>query len=117
MTREFDGFYFLPGENDDELKVAYFKMNSESIGAPVDVSPIGDTFHIAFFTKNEKGLPEFDDSFEAIFADPTVYVKNLVGHNLFGCIFRKTTTSSKWWENYLNTAKEGCNSLKELKSV
>lgn len=108
MTREFDGFYFLPGENDGELKIAYFKMNAAQSSAPIETTAIGDKFHIAFFKKNVDGMPVFDESFEAIFSDPSVYIENIIGQDLFGCVFRKTETSTKWWEDYLTKAKLSC---------
>jgi hypothetical protein len=59
-------------------------------------------FHVAFFTRNVEGKPEFDDSFEAIFIDPLTYVsKTLMGSEIYGCFCRKTDKSEKWFEDYL----------------
>ena len=101
---EYDGFYFLPGEEDDELSLKFFQFDGSLAEAKkVDSqSKIGDLWHIAFFTKDEEGLPVFDETFEAIFADPEVYVRNLCGTGLYGCVLRKTDKSANFFENYLN---------------
>jgi hypothetical protein len=103
---EYDGLYFLPGDEDNELKIQYFVLSEEYKGAEkVNHNEIGDCFHVAFFKPDEDGCAKFDEHFEAIFADPSVYLDNLVGGNLFGCMLRKTTKSGKWFEEYLTRAK------------
>ena len=115
---DFDGFYFLPGEEDNQLKFAYFKVGeNHPTGDKVNTTQIGDMYHVAFFKENENGLPEFDGEFEAIFADPTIYITNLIGCSLYGCIFRKTENSSKWWNEYLTKSKENCKEIWSEKSV
>jgi hypothetical protein len=105
-SKDFDGIYFLPGEEDGELILSFFDFKNEMAnGEPIEISPIGYTYHIAFFKKGQDGHPVFDDSFEAILGDPGLYVKNLAGAELFGCVIKKTTKSAKWFEDYLtNTA-------------
>lgn len=128
---DYDGFYFLPPNilykensitaNDDEsgegagggeetsLNLAYFKFKPETnIGAPIESTAIGDKFHVAFFRKDEAGDPVFDDEFEAIFADPSVYIKNLIGMNIYGCFLRKTENSTAWWHEYLTEVRRTC---------
>jgi len=114
---EYDGFYFLPGEEDDELAFSFFEFegslsNSKKVESH---NPIGDVWHIAFFTKDEEGNPQYNDSFEAIFANPEVYVKNLCGTGLYGCVLRKTDKSVKWFNDYLNRVKNRVTIMK-LKS-
>lgn len=107
--KEYDGFYFLPSDEDDALNLAFFKFKEgENFGKPVERSSLGDKYHIAFFKRDQSGLPVFDEQFEAIFADPPTYVKNLIGSELYGCILRKTEESYKWWNDYLENAKEAC---------
>ena len=108
QTMTFDGFFFTPGADDDELELSFFDYSEENLknAEKVENTAIGDKYHIAFFKPNGKGLVEFDESFEAIFADPVTYVKNLTGSQLFGCVVRKTTQSGKWFDNYLSSAKE-----------
>lgn len=123
MTKdEYDGLYFLPGDTDEEMNLAYFRFKEEEdFGVPIESTEIGDKYHIAFFKKDELGDPVFDEEFEAIFADPTVYIKNLVGLNVYGCVLRKTEKSLDWWVDYLAKAKESCtlikfkNALKRIK--
>lgn len=102
-TSEYDGLWFLPNDEDeDSLKLAYFTFNDEyANGVPEGGTEFGDMWHIAFFKKNDEGLPQFDDAFEAIFQDPSVYIKGLSGSGLYGCVVRKTNKSGKWFEDYL----------------
>lgn len=102
---EYDGFYFLPDESDDDLQIAYFNFKDEfADGTPIEGSTVGDKYHIAFFRRDDEGNPTFDDTFEAILGDPSVYVKNLVGAGIYGCILRKTEKSQAWFDEYLERA-------------
>lgn len=116
---EYDGFYFLPGDEDGDLNVAYFKFNDGefSAGSPINDSPMGGTYHIAFFKKDVNGDPMFDEEFEAIFADPAVYIKQLVGAELYGCVLRKTENSAKWWKEYMERAQKTCLVNKLIKTA
>jgi hypothetical protein len=102
-TSEYDGIWFLPLNDDSNaLHMQYFSFRDEfKNSAKVDSTPNGDTYYISFFRRLENNEPEFDDAFEAVFADPEVYIKNLVGAKLYGCIVRKTEESGKWFEDYL----------------
>jgi hypothetical protein len=112
----FDGFWFLP--NDEEgLKLSFFTFGEEFAGGtPIGGNQLGDNYHLAFFKENEEGMPEFDDAFEAILGDPESYIRNLVGAGLYGCVVRKTTKSGKWFEDYL-TSVVGSVIVKGLKSI
>jgi hypothetical protein len=106
---EYDGFYFLPGEDEDGINIAYFKFKEGQFEADaVETSPLGDKYHIAFFKRDANGDPMFDDEFEAIFADPSVYIQGLVGAKLYGCVLRKTEKSAEWWKEYLDRAQKTC---------
>lgn len=102
---EYDGFYFLPIENEEEdegLGFQFFKLKDEyENGKPIGGNQNGDMYHIAFFGRDEEGLAVFDDAFEAILTDPTVYIENLVGADVYGCVLRKTDKSSDWFDDYL----------------
>ena len=105
--KEYDGFYFLPGDDENEINLAYFQFKDEFGNSdPIEATPLGDKYHIAFFKRGDDGHPEFDDSFEAIFADPTVYIKGLIGAEVYGCVLRKTEKSQKWFDEYLTRAKK-----------
>ena len=112
----FDGFWFLPCD-EDGLKLSFFTFKDEyGGGTPIGNSSIGDIYHLAFFKENEEGMPEFDDAFEAILGDPESYVKNLVGAGLYGCVVRKTTKTGKWFEDYL-TSVVGSVIVDNVKSI
>ena len=102
----FDGFWFLPCE-EEGLNLSFFSFKDEyGGGTPIGGNQLGDNYHLAFFRENEEGLPEFDDAFEAILGDPESYIKNLVGAGLYGCVVRKTTKTGKWFNDYLTSVKD-----------
>ena len=102
-TDDYDGIWFLPlGDNGKDLMLQFFSFNEEfNNTSKIDSSSVGDTYFISFFKRSETNDPEFDDAFEAIFSDPEVYVRNLAGAGLYGCIVRKTEKSDEWFHNYL----------------
>jgi hypothetical protein len=105
IVDNYDGFYFIPTETEDEssYKLAFFTFKDEMANAkPIESSEMGDKFHIAFFKADENDLPVFDDSFEAILTDPIVYINNLIGSGVSGCILRKTEKSEVWFQEYLD---------------
>jgi len=111
---KYDGIYFLPGKSDEELSLAYFNLKEEEFkGEPIDTNSIGDMYHIAFFNWIDGSEPIFDGHFEAILADPSIYLRNLIGADVFGCILRKTENSAKWWHDYLIRTKNTCTMISE----
>ena len=107
MTENYDGFYFLPGKDDDEMAISFFEFGEE-LGNQKKVdskNEVGDLWHIALFTQGEKGEPVFNDSFEAIFSDPEIYAQNLSSIGIYGCVLRKTDKSVKWFNDYLDKVK------------
>lgn len=100
-SKKYDGFYILPGE-DDGLKLSYFDfMDDFEKGEKVGGTEVGDMYHVIFMKPGKDSLPELEDHFEAIFAHPETYVKNLVGADVFGCFVKKTENSWKWVDDYL----------------
>jgi len=110
----YDGVFFFPAVDDDGDDVMTFNFwsfdgkyaNKES----VEATDIGNKFLVAFFKEGEQGY-EIDDTFEAIFADPKIYLEGLIGSRLFGVMCRKTANSTNWFQNYL---KETMNKFKNL---
>lgn len=102
-AKDYDGFYILPHRDDDNgLKLSFFDFTDDfEKGEKIEHTSLGDKYHVIFLTQGEDGNPELDDHFEAIFADPEVYVKGLLGANIYGCMVRKTENSWKWVEEYL----------------
>jgi hypothetical protein len=114
---KFDGIFFLPDDYDREaVTISHFTFKEEyANGTPVGATTIGDMFHVAFFVEDDDGLPKLDGAFEAIFGDPTAYVQNLVGANVFGCLVRKTDRSQKWFDDYLNDVQKNVMIKKMIK--
>lgn len=107
ISSEYDGFYFLPGDEEGEMKFAFFDFKEDyDIGSPIEFNEIGDKYHLAFFKKGEDGLPKYDDDFEAILADPQVYITGLLGAEIYGCVLRKTENSNKWFQDYLTRTQK-----------
>ena len=102
-AKDYDGFYILPHRDDDDgLKLSFFDFTDDfEKGEKIEHTSLGDKYHVIFLTQGKDGHPELDDHFEAIFADPEVYVKGLLGANIYGCMVRKTENSWKWVEEYL----------------
>jgi hypothetical protein len=116
--KTFDGFFFTPTEDDNELNLSFFDLADEfSGGIPIGETKFGSTYHIAFFKADDDGYPIFDESFEAIFGDPEIYVNGLIGSELFGCILKKTTKSGKWFQDYLTKTMEDVKMFRTTKKL
>ena len=99
---DYDGFYLLPGEDTDSLSLSYFDFLEDfDKGKKIGGTEYGDMYHVIFFKQGEDDVPELNDHFEAIFGDPEVYVKGLLGANIYGCFVKKTENSFKWVDDYL----------------
>ena len=49
-STEFDGIYFLPGEEEGELVISYFDFKQEMANAiQIESTQLGPKYHIAFF--------------------------------------------------------------------
>ncbi len=115
--KNYDGFYFLPGDKTCDYIINFFTFdeddgdlaNSKKIESN---NSIGDIWHIALFTKDKKNEPVFNDSFEAILADPKIYAENLCSIGIYGCVLRKTDKSVNWFNDYLNKVKNRVTILK-----
>lgn len=100
-SQKYDGFYILPGE-DDGIKLSYFDFKDDfNKGEKIGGNAIGDMYHVIFMKAGDDSLPILDDHFEAIFANPETYVRNLLGADIFGCFVKKTENSWKWVDDYL----------------
>ena len=120
-SSDFDGIYFLPGDEEGELVLSFFDFKGDMAGGtPIEVSKIGHMYHIAFFKRDDDGKPKFDDAFEAVLADPATWIENLAGAGVYGCAVRKTEKSSDWFDDYLQKTvghvkiKELIGSLKSI---
>jgi hypothetical protein len=101
-SAKFDGFYILPSDEDDGIKLSYFDFKDDfDKGKKVGGNEVGDMYHVIFMKAGDDSLPILDDHFEAIFASPETYVRNLLGADIFGCFVKKTENSWKWVDDYL----------------
>lgn len=104
---ENDGFFFIP-DNQSNFDIHHFRFTeneNHELLTGIEGTEVGPKFHIAFFKEGTNGKIEFDESFEAIFADPYIYLKNLIGMNIFGVMVRKTEKSTEWFDEYLTMMK------------
>lgn len=110
-SKKYDGFYFSPHDDDEleheALKISFFELvDSEFSNEPEEKYLLGHKFLLAFFKFDEDDVPVLDETNEAILSDPEVYVNNLIGSGLFGCIVKKTPRGVAWFKDYLKTADE-----------
>ena len=99
---DFDGFYLMPGDEEDSLRLSYFDFLEDfDKGKKIGGTDYGDMYHVIFFKQGEDNIPELNDHFEAIFGDPETYVRGLLGANIYGCFVKKTENSFKWVDDYL----------------
>ena len=118
ISSEYDGFYFLPGDEEGEMKFAFFDFKDDfEVGIPMEVTNVGDKYLLAFFKKDGDGLPVLDDNFEAILADPQVYITGLLGAEIYGCVVRKTEKTIEWFEDYLNRTQKNVTMKKMVKAL
>ena len=111
-SAKYDGFYILPGD-EDGLKLSYFDfMDDFDKGKKVGGNEMGDMYHVIFMKAGDDSLPMLDDHFEAIFAHPETYVRNLLGAEIFGCFVKKTENSYKWVDDYLKRTLKRVTMLK-----
>jgi hypothetical protein len=98
----YDGFIFLHSDEDeDELDFRFIRYN-QNFGECIENTKAGDKYHVAFFKRDvETGEYSFDETFEAIFADPLTYAKNLRGCQVFGTILKKKEKTTEWFNDYL----------------
>ena len=97
----YDGLIFLPSSDTEDTQEFRYIKYKEDFGAPIEGSEAGDKYHVALFTRGEDGEFDFDDTFEAIFSDPMVYAKGLLGSGTFGTIVRKQEKTTEWFKDYL----------------
>jgi hypothetical protein len=51
-SADYDGIYFLPGDEEGELVLSYFDFNDEMAGGePIENTNYGSKYHIAFFSE------------------------------------------------------------------
>ena len=109
LMKEYDGFFFYPQYDEDihvDYKIEAFVFNEKKLKSKkIEFTEIGDKYYIAFFKSDKETILKFDEDFEAIFVDPLIYVKNLIGSNLYGCMVRKTSKSGKWFKGFLTDFK------------
>jgi hypothetical protein len=112
---EYDGFFIMPGDEEGEVELRYFTFK-EDFGESIDNTQVGNMYHVALFKDNETDM-EFNDCFEAIFADPVVYATNLAASNLYGTFVRKTAKSNDWFDDYLKKTLDSVTLLRLSKSL
>lgn len=121
-ANEYDGFYVVPKDvkedEEDSIELRFFCFkDEEKFGEPIENTEIGYKYHVAFFKEREDGEMILNDCFEAIFADPVVYAKGLLGSKLFGTFIRKTEKSSDWFDDYLKKVVDSVKMVSMAKSI
>lgn len=108
IPEKFDGFYFTSTVNDDEeddISVMFF--NHDESEEHIKNSEGKNFYHVVMFDGEE-----YDCEYEAIFYDPFVYLRNLIGTNTYGCFLKKSKTSREWVQEFVKNAKITMEKLK-----
>ena len=108
---DYDGIMFLP-HNDDEIQFELLELK-ENMGKEVGGTNVGLMYHVLLFQHNEeeRGM-KFIDNFEAIFANPMVYIKGLVGTKIFGLILKKKEKTHLFFDKYVKQVTEQLSEIK-----
>lgn len=103
IPEHYDGFNVLPDAETGSFRATFFNLKDEyANGVPIENTELGDKFQVILFKNNSNFEIEYDDHFEAIFADPVVYMENLLP-NFSAMFFRKTDKSVKMYEECLTS--------------
>jgi hypothetical protein len=110
-SKKYDGFYFAPIEDEDseqeDLKLTFFELlDDDLLNEPTEKHSLGNMFLMIFFKTDDEGMPFLDEITEAILSDPEVYIQNIVGTGLFGCIVRKTPRALKFVDEYIKSSNK-----------
>jgi hypothetical protein len=89
--KSFDIIYFLPGDTDDEMEIEL--LDYIDPGEKLDVSHLGDSYHIITFKFDKKGDICSYDKFDAVLISPLEYASTLIPQGWYGMFMKKTTTS------------------------
>lgn len=90
----FDAFFFMPGPKENMVRVEgrNYKKNAKNLGG----NEMGDMYHIMLFQEHpEKGIHN-QDLFEAILIDPLEYISQMIDHDFYGLVAKKTKYSKKF---------------------
>jgi hypothetical protein len=92
-NEKIDFLTFLEGEKKDSIEISGTEYVNP--GESVDISPMGNSYHIILFRDHKEKPDEYGDvdSFDAILVDPLEYISGLIPSGWYGIIARKTTTS------------------------
>lgn len=101
--KDFDGFYFYPSDQEDEMKYGFFKFNNDALGKDIEGTDLGHMYHVVLFKVDDEEEIVMDDCFEAIFSDPIEYSKRLAEMNMTGTFLKKKEKSLDWWDDYLRS--------------
>lgn len=100
----FDAFFFMPGPQEDTVKVEGAKY--KEAGNYIEGSVMGNMYHIILFKQDEDGTPIDPDLFEAILIEPLEYVSRMISCDFYGVVAKKTTTSSEFVKTTFDKLKE-----------
>ena len=100
----YDVLFFLPTNEEDVLKIesCLYKTPGEQIGG----SELGPEYTVVLFKFNEDRGTYDHDRFDAILADPRIYISGLIPQDWYGMVARKTTTSKSFVDDIIAKIKD-----------
>ena len=101
---DYDVLFFIPTQEKDVMKVesCLYKNPGEQIGG----SEIGPEYTVVLFKFDEENGTYDHDSFDAILADPRIYISGLIPQDWYGLVARKTTTSKSFVDDIIAKIKD-----------
>jgi len=101
---DFDVLFWLPTSEEDTMKVECCKYKIP--GSQIGGSDLGPEYHIVLFKFDPENGTYDHDRWDAILADPRVYVSGLIPQNWYGFVARKTTESQEFVDDILAKIKD-----------
>lgn len=101
IPEKFDGFYFtstINEDDEDDISVQFF--NHTQPEEHIKNSEGKNLYHVVMFDGDQ-----YDCDYEAVFYDPFVYLRNLIGTNTYGCFLKKSKNSHAWIQEFVEKAK------------
>jgi len=101
---DYDVLFFLPGEEENMFRIESCRYKDP--GNQIGGSELGPEYTVVLFKCNDEDGTYDHDSFDAILADPRIYISGLIPQDWYGLVARKTTTSQSFVKDMIDKFKE-----------
>ena len=101
---DYDALFFLPGEEENMFRIESCKYKDP--GQQLGGSALGPEYTVVLFKFDDEDGTYAHDNFDAILADPRIYISGLIPQDWYGLVARKTTTSQSFVKDMIDRFKE-----------